>query len=66
MLCGELFEGWDKDLFIYIFEDGGLVICKYFQICLGVLGFNLFELIGGFVDFIYFNYIDIKGEIGLY
>ena len=64
MLRGELPEGWDKDLPTYTPEDGGLATRKHSQICLGALGPNLPELIGGSADLTHSNYTDIKGETG--
>jgi transketolase len=66
MLRGELPEGWDKDLPTYTPEDGGLATRKHSQICLGALGPNLPELIGGSADLTHSNYTDIKGETGSY
>ena len=65
MLRGELPEGWDKDLPTYT-PDGGLATRKHSQICLGALGPNLPELIGGSADLTHSNYTDIKGETGSY
>ncbi|BEV35514.1 transketolase [Synechococcus sp. M16CYN] len=64
MLRGELPEGWDKDLPTYTAEESGLATRKHSQICLGALGPNLPELIGGSADLTHSNYTDIKGEIG--
>ena len=64
MLRGELPEGWDKDLPTYTPEDGGQATRKHSQICLGALGPNLPELIGGSADLTHSNYTDIKGETG--
>ena len=64
MLRGELPQGWDKDLPTYTPEDGGLATRKHSQICLGALGPNLPELIGGSADLTHSNYTDIKGETG--
>ena len=66
MLRGELPEGWDKDLPTYTPEDSGLATRKHSQICLGALGPNLPELIGGSADLTHSNYTDIKGETGSY
>ncbi len=64
MLRGELPQGWDKDLPSYTPEDKGLATRKYSQICLGALGPNLPELIGGSADLTHSNYTDIQGETG--
>lgn len=64
MLRGELPENWDKDLPVYSSEDSGLATRKHSQICLGSLGANLPELIGGSADLTHSNYTDIKGESG--
>ena len=64
MLRGELPENWDKDLPVYSSEDSGLATRKHSQICLGSLGPNLPELIGGSADLTHSNYTDIKGESG--
>ncbi|WP_320676022.1 transketolase [Prochlorococcus sp. MIT 1300] len=64
MLRGELPDGWDKDLPTYTSEDKGLATRKHSQICLGALGPNLPELIGGSADLTHSNYTDIKGESG--
>ncbi len=64
MLRGELPENWDKDLPSYSSEDSGLATRKHSQICLGSLGPNLPELIGGSADLTHSNYTDIKGESG--
>tara|TARA_Y100001968_G_scaffold333088_1_gene394045 strand:+ start:1530 stop:3545 length:2016 start_codon:yes stop_codon:yes gene_type:complete len=64
MLRGELPQGWDKDLPTYKAEDSGLATRKHSQICLGALGPNLPELIGGSADLTHSNYTDIKGETG--
>ena len=64
MIRGELPESWDKDLPIYTSEDKGLATRKHSQICLGALGPNLPELIGGSADLTHSNYTDIKGEEG--
>ncbi|KZR74399.1 transketolase [Prochlorococcus marinus] len=64
MLRGELPKGWDKDLPTYTPEDSGLATRKHSQICLGALGPNLPELIGGSADLTHSNYTDIKGETG--
>jgi transketolase len=64
MLRGELPEGWDRDLPSYTPDDKGLATRKHSQICLGALGPNLPELIGGSADLTHSNYTDIKGEEG--
>ncbi len=64
MLRGELPENWDKDLPIYTPEDKGQATRKHSQICLGALGPNIPELIGGSADLTHSNYTDIKGETG--
>ena len=64
MLRGELPQNWDKDLPTYTSEDKGLATRKHSQICLGALGPNLPELIGGSADLTHSNYTDIKGESG--
>mgnify|MGYP001276039117 CR=1 FL=1 len=64
MLRGELPQDWDKDLPRYTEEDKGLATRKHSQICLGALGPNLPELIGGSADLTHSNYTDIKGETG--
>jgi transketolase len=64
MLRGELPEGWDKDLPTYSAEDKGVATRKHSQICLGALGPNIPELIGGSADLTHSNYTDIKGESG--
>ena len=64
MLRGELPENWDKDLPSYSSEDSGLATRKHSQICLGSLGPNLPELIGGSADLTHSNYTDIEGESG--
>ncbi len=64
MLRGELPKAWDKDLPTYTPEDSGLATRKHSQICLGALGPNLPELIGGSADLTHSNYTDIKGETG--
>ncbi len=64
MLRGELPQGWDKDLPSYTADDKGLATRKHSQICLGALGPNLPELIGGSADLTHSNYTDIKGETG--
>ena len=64
MLRGELPQDWDKDLPTYTAEDKGLATRKHSQICLGALGPNLPELIGGSADLTHSNYTDIKGETG--
>ncbi len=66
MLRGELPENWDKDLPTYTSGDQGLATRKHSQICLGALGPNLPELIGGSADLTHSNYTDIKGETGSY
>ncbi len=64
MLRGELPNGWDKDLPTYTSNDKGLATRKHSQICLGALGPNLTELIGGSADLTHSNYTDIQGESG--
>ncbi len=64
MLRGELPEGWDKDLPTYKSDDKGVATRKHSQICLGALGPNIPELIGGSADLTHSNYTDIKGETG--
>ncbi len=64
MLRGELPNGWDKNLPTYSTNDKGLATRKHSQICLGELGPNLPELIGGSADLTHSNYTDIKGETG--
>ncbi|MBW3042836.1 transketolase [Prochlorococcus marinus] len=64
MLRGELPQGWDKDLPKYTADDKGLATRKHSQICLGALGPNVPELIGGSADLTHSNYTDIKGETG--
>ena len=64
MLRGELPQGWDKDLPTYTADDKGLATRKHSQICLGSLGPNVPELIGGSADLTHSNYTDIKGETG--
>ena len=64
MLRGELPEGWDKDLPTYSPDDKGVATRKHSQICLGALGPNIPELIGGSADLTHSNYTDIKGESG--
>lgn len=66
MLRGELPVGWDKDLPTAGPDDKGLATRKHSQICLGALGPNLPELIGGSADLTHSNYTDIKGETGSY
>jgi len=66
MLRGELPQGWDKDLPTAGPDDKGLATRKHSQICLGALGPNLPELIGGSADLTHSNYTDIKGETGSY
>ena len=63
-LRGELPENWDKDLPTYTTADKGLATRKHSQICLGALGPNLPELIGGSADLTHSNYTDIQGETG--
>ncbi|AAQ00814.1 MULTISPECIES: transketolase [Prochlorococcus] len=64
MLRGELPSDWDKDLPSYTPKDNGLATRKHSQICLGAIGPNLPELIGGSADLTHSNYTDIKGESG--
>ena len=64
MLRGELPQDWDKDLPTYSSNDQGLATRKHSQICLGALGPNIPELIGGSADLTHSNYTDIKGESG--
>ncbi len=64
MLRGELPKDWSKDLPTYASTDKGLATRKHSQICLGALGPNLPELIGGSADLTHSNYTDIKGETG--
>ncbi len=64
MLRGELPKDWHKELPTYTKEDKGLATRKHSQICLGSLGPNLPELIGGSADLTHSNYTDIKGETG--
>ncbi len=64
MLRGELPQGWDKDLPTYTADEKGLATRKHSQICLGALGPNIPELIGGSADLTHSNYTDIKGETG--
>ena len=64
MLRGELPQNWEKDLPSYIPSDKGLATRKHSQICLGALGPNIPELIGGSADLTHSNYTDIKGETG--
>ena len=64
MLNGQLPENWDSDLPSYTPDDKGLATRKHSQICLGALGPNLPELIGGSADLTHSNYTDIKGETG--
>jgi len=64
MLRGELPQGWDKELPTYTPDDKGLATRKHSQICLGALGPNLPELIGGSADLTHSNYTDIAGETG--
>ena len=66
MLRGELPVNWDKDLPSYSDEEKGLATRKHSQLCLGYLGPNLPELIGGSADLTHSNYTDIKGETGSY
>ncbi len=63
-LRGELPTNWDKDLPTYTPNDKGLATRKHSQICLGALGPNLPELIGGSADLTHSNYTDIEGESG--
>ncbi len=64
MLRGELPQGWDKDLPTYSADDKGVATRKHSQICLGALGPNIPELIGGSADLTHSNYTDIQGESG--
>lgn len=64
MLRGELPSNWDQSLPSYTPEDKGLATRKHSQICLGALGPNLPELIGGSADLTHSNYTDIQGETG--
>ena len=64
MLRGELPQNWAQDLPEYTENDKGLATRKHSQICLGALGPNLPELIGGSADLTHSNYTDIKGETG--
>ncbi len=64
MLRGELPKEWDQNLPVYTENDKGLATRKHSQICLGALGPNLPELIGGSADLTHSNYTDIKGETG--
>jgi len=64
MINGKLPENWEKDLPSYTPDDKGLATRKHSQICLGALGPNLPELIGGSADLTHSNYTDIKGETG--
>tara|TARA_Y100001968_G_scaffold226184_1_gene208967 strand:+ start:5897 stop:7855 length:1959 start_codon:yes stop_codon:yes gene_type:complete len=64
MLRGELPHGWDQNLPTYTENDKGLATRKHSQICLGALGPNLPELIGGSADLTHSNYTDIQGETG--
>ncbi len=64
MLRGELPQDWAQDLPTYVPSDKGLATRKHSQICLGALGPNLPELIGGSADLTHSNYTDIKGETG--
>ncbi len=64
MLRGELPQGWAKSLPSYTPDDKGQATRKHSQICLGELGPNLPELIGGSADLTHSNYTDIKGETG--
>ncbi len=64
MLRGELPQDWDKDLPTYSADDKGVATRKHSQICLGALGPNIPELIGGSADLTHSNYTDIKGETG--
>jgi len=63
MLKGQLPENWDSDLPSYTPDDKGLATRKHSQICLGALGPNLPELIGGSADLTHSNYTDIKGKL---
>ena len=64
MIEGKLPDNWDSDLPSYTPDDKGLATRKHSQICLGALGPNLPELIGGSADLTHSNYTDIKGETG--
>ncbi len=64
MMRGELPQNWEQDLPTYTSNDKGLASRKHSQICLGALGPNLPELIGGSADLTHSNYTDIKGETG--
>ncbi len=64
MLRGELPKNWDNNLPTYTPNDKGLATRKHSQICLGSLGPNLPELIGGSADLTHSNYTDIQGETG--
>ena len=64
MLRGELPLNWEQDLPTYSSSDKGLATRKHSQICLGALGPNLPELIGGSADLTHSNYTDISGETG--
>ena len=64
MLRGELPKNWAEGLPEYTAQDNGLATRKHSQICLGALGPNLPELIGGSADLTHSNYTDIKGESG--
>ena len=55
MLKGELPDNWDSDLPSYTPDDKGLATRKHSQICLGALGPNLPELIGGSADLTHSN-----------
>lgn len=64
MLRGELPQNWDQALPSYTPDDKGVATRKHSQICLGALGPNIPELIGGSADLTHSNYTDIKGESG--
>ncbi len=66
MLRGELPQNWDQALPSYTPNDKGVATRKHSQICLGALGPNIPELIGGSADLTHSNYTDIKGESGSY
>lgn len=61
MVSGKLFEGWVDVLFKYIFESKKDVICNQFGVIFNVIVGVLLELIGGFVDLVFFNKILFKG-----
>ena len=63
MLKGQLPENWDLDLPSYTPDDKGLATRKHSQICLGALGPNLPELIGGSADLTHSNYTDIQEKL---